>query len=92
VTDIFRATQFQSAVPTASVADLNLRLRQARLPMPSDEDGWQNGTSLSFMRRLVDHWLDNFDWPAEEARLNRLPHFMARITLCFLPFGDYGAR
>lgn len=75
----FSTKPFQSAVPAAAVKDLKDRLRQTRWPAPLDDRGWKDGTDLSFMRRLIDRWLNDFDWPAEEARLNRLPQFMARV-------------
>ena len=31
------------------------------------------------MRRLADHWLGQFDWRAQEARLNRLPNRIATV-------------
>jgi pimeloyl-ACP methyl ester carboxylesterase len=44
-----------------------------------DDESWDEGASLSFMRRLADHWLNRFDWRLQERRLNRLPQFMATI-------------
>lgn len=79
MTGNFHARPFQSEVPAAAVADLKDRLRQSRWPVLLDGEGWQDGTSLSFMRRLVDHWLNKFDWPTEEARLNQLPQFTASV-------------
>ena len=73
------ATPFESTVPASAVSDLKDRLQRARWPAPLGDAGWQDGTNQAFMRRLVDHWLNKFDWPAEEARLNRLPQFMARV-------------
>ena len=33
------------------------------------------GTDLAYLRELVAYWADGFDWPAQEAALNRLPRF-----------------
>ena len=40
---------------------------------------WDYGTSLPFLKELLAHWRDGFDWRAREAELNRLPHFRATI-------------
>jgi pimeloyl-ACP methyl ester carboxylesterase len=66
-------------VPGEQIEDLKRRLRATRLPTTLDAAGWDDGASLAFMRRLADHWLNTFDWRAQEARLNRLPQHLARI-------------
>ncbi|ALK34459.1 epoxide hydrolase family protein [Burkholderia plantarii] len=70
---------FRIDIPQAQLDDLHRRLRAARLPAALDAERWDDGASLAFMRRLADHWLHRFDWRAQEARLNRLPHFLANI-------------
>jgi pimeloyl-ACP methyl ester carboxylesterase len=37
------------------------------------------GTDVAYLRELVGYWADEFDWPAQEAALNRLPHL--RVAL-----------
>jgi pimeloyl-ACP methyl ester carboxylesterase len=41
--------------------------------------GWSDGADLEFLQRLVDYWLNRFDWRAQEKRLNGLPQFMATV-------------
>lgn len=60
--------------------DLQRRLRATRWPAGLDSGSWEDGASLSFVRRLVEHWLCGFDWRAQEQRLNRLPDYMATVT------------
>jgi pimeloyl-ACP methyl ester carboxylesterase len=42
-----------------------------------DAGGWGSGIGIADLRALVDHWLERYDWRAAEARLNRLPQFIA---------------
>ncbi|WP_070107171.1 epoxide hydrolase family protein [Burkholderia plantarii] len=70
---------FTIDIPQAQLDDLRRRLHATRLPAALDAERWDDGASLAFMRRLADHWLHRFDWRAQEARLNRLPHFLANI-------------
>jgi pimeloyl-ACP methyl ester carboxylesterase len=44
-----------------------------------DAGGWTAGVGKTDLRRLVDYWLERFDWRAVERRLNDLPHFIADI-------------
>jgi pimeloyl-ACP methyl ester carboxylesterase len=71
--------RFEISIPEEKLADLKLRLRMTRLPAALDAEGWDDGASLAFIRRLADYWRDRFDWRAQEARLNRLPQYMATV-------------
>lgn len=73
------ARPFQICIPDAAIEDLRARLRAARWPTTLDAGTWDDGASVVFMRRLLDHWLDRFDWRVEETRLNRLPNRMVTI-------------
>jgi len=66
-------------VPQAALGDLHRRLAAARWPGSIDDGGWDDGASLAFMRRLIAHWRNGFDWRAQERRLNRMPQFLATI-------------
>jgi pimeloyl-ACP methyl ester carboxylesterase len=70
---------FSIHIDDAKLDDLKRRLRASRLPSALEEDSWEDGASRAFMRRLVDHWANRFDWRAQEARLNEMPHFMTEI-------------
>lgn len=67
-------------VDDAVLADLRERLKRTRLPDAIIADaGWAYGAEPSYLRRLLDYWLDGYDWRAAEAAINRLPHFMADV-------------
>lgn len=40
---------------------------------------WDYGANRAYMVRLRDYWLDDFDWPAAVAGLNRHPHFRVEV-------------
>jgi pimeloyl-ACP methyl ester carboxylesterase len=71
--------RFTIDVPDAVLEDLRDRLRRTRFPGEPEEAGWSYGASAPFVRRLVEYWLEEYDWRAVEARLNRLPQRMATI-------------
>ncbi len=70
---------FTIDVPDAAIVELQDRLSAVRWPSSIDDDSRDDGASLSFMRRLADHWLNRFEWRLQERRLNRLPQFMTTI-------------
>ena len=72
-------TPFRIDVPPHVLEDLARRLEHARLPGAPAEAGWEYGIEPGYLERLLARWRDGYDWRAAEARLNRLPQFMARV-------------
>ena len=76
VTDIApRVEPFALHTPRAALDDLRARLHATRWPNAPKDAGWSLGTDLAYLQELVTYWADEFDWPAQEAALARLPHF-----------------
>jgi microsomal epoxide hydrolase len=49
-------------------------------PAPADEkESWSRGTHTATLKSLCDHWVTDYDWRAEEAKLNRYPQFLEVI-------------
>ena len=68
-------TPFSLHVPDDDIADLRQRLAHTRFPDQAPGEAWAYGSDLQFVQRLVAHWQSDFDWRAQEARLNSLPQF-----------------
>ena len=66
---------FQIHVADELLDDLGARLHRTRWPDQVPGTGWEQGTELEWLRRLVSYWADQFDWRAWETRLNALDHF-----------------
>jgi len=72
-------TPFRIEVSDEILLDLLSRLRNTRWPADAPGEPWQLGTDVSFLRRLADYWLTEFDWRQQEERLNRAPQFTTEI-------------
>jgi len=70
---------YRIAVLQEVLDDLQERLRRTRWPGELPHTGWQRGMDHSFMKRLVEYWIEQYDWRAEEARLNQYAHFKAEV-------------
>lgn len=70
---------FKIDIAEEQIKELQMRLRSARWPGSIFQQGSEDGVSLPFVQRLVSHWQTDFDWRAQEARLNSLPQFIANI-------------
>jgi pimeloyl-ACP methyl ester carboxylesterase len=69
---------FTIDVPEAEVRDLQARLANTRWPSDVATD-WSRGTPVSYARILADRWANDFDWAAQQARLNAFPQFVATV-------------
>jgi pimeloyl-ACP methyl ester carboxylesterase len=69
---------FTIDVPEAEVRDLQARLANTRWPSDVATD-WSRGTPVSYARTLADRWANDFDWAAQQARLNAFPQFVATV-------------
>jgi pimeloyl-ACP methyl ester carboxylesterase len=69
---------FSIDVPQADLDDLRARLERTRWVVEQPHDA-EYGVPVSRLRRLVQYWLDGYDWRAWEARLNGHPQFVTEI-------------
>ncbi len=70
---------FKIRVPDAVLTDLKRRLSQARFADEFPDAGWDYGTNLAYLKRMVDYWRDRYDWRAQERRLNEFDQFTTNI-------------
>jgi pimeloyl-ACP methyl ester carboxylesterase len=70
---------FRIHVEDPVLDDLRERLARTRFPDEIEGTGWEYGVPIGYLRELVSYWRDEYDWRAEEARLNELEHFRTRI-------------
>lgn len=67
-------------VPDADLVDLHGRLSSTRFPESQPEGRrWQYGTPVDYLKTVVEHWRDGYDWRLWETRLNRFSHHLAAV-------------
>src|SRR5256712_12204020 len=77
---------FTIKVPDEALADLRARLERVRWHDEPPDAGWLYGTSVAYMKELVEHWRARYDWRAQEARLNRFRQFTVELGEIELDF------
>ncbi|GAB2985288.1 epoxide hydrolase family protein [Actinotalea caeni] len=70
---------FTLAVTQADLDDLHARLSRTRWAPALPGVGWERGTPVRYLQDLAAYWRDEFDWRAQERRLNELPQFTTTI-------------
>jgi len=70
---------FTLLIPDAAIAELRERLARTRWPDEPPLPPWSTGTSVAYLRELIDYWRTGFDWRVWEANLNSFPQFTIPI-------------
>ncbi len=86
------AKPFTLHIPDAEITDLRERLARTRFPDEPPLEPWSTGTSLAYLKSLIDYWQNGFDWRAWEAKLNGFPQFTLPIRGIDLHFIHAPAR
>ena len=71
---------FKINVEERVLIDLKQRLANTRWPGEITDSFWQYGTNLAYVKELCDYWLNEFDWRAQEQRINSFSNFVASVS------------
>ena len=72
-------TPFSIQIEAATLSDLRERIRKTRWPDQAPGAAWEQGTDLEYLRQLLEYWADEFDWQAQERKLNAATQFRAEL-------------
>ena len=67
------------SVPDTTLTDLRERLARTRWPAELDNESWQYGTNLAYLKELVAYWQTTYDWRRHEREMNAYRHY--RVTI-----------
>ncbi|MFV8054705.1 epoxide hydrolase family protein [Mycobacterium sp. 48b] len=70
---------FKICADEDALVDLQSRLSRTRWPRQVDDGSWEAGADRSYMESLCTYWMNEYDWRAAEAALNRWPQFETNI-------------
>lgn len=74
-----QATPFTINVDSSVLARITRQVVEYEWPRTPVGASWDQGADRDTMKFIVDRWMHRFDWRAEEAQLNALPQFKARL-------------
>lgn len=70
---------FVARIDEPILADLKARLLKTRFPDEISNSNWNYGANLTFLKSLAHYWIYEFDWRAQEKKLNQFPQFLVTI-------------
>jgi pimeloyl-ACP methyl ester carboxylesterase len=74
---------FEIAIPDAVLDDVRARLERTAWPLDVGNGDWRYGVERAYLEELVEYWLHDYDWRAQERQMNALTQF--RTTIDGLP-------
>lgn len=74
-----KITPFTIAIPDDAIADLKRRISATRWTDELRDVGWDYGTPNGYLRELLDYWVAEFDWRAQERALNSVANMTADV-------------
>ena len=70
---------FEIAISDAVLDDLRQRLSLTRWPDEMPGVGWDYGSNLDYIKELCEYWRAEFDWRAQERKLNAFNHYKSEV-------------
>ncbi|MCI0414162.1 epoxide hydrolase [bacterium] len=70
---------FEIHISDRVLEDLQKRIAETRWPDSIRNSGWDYGTDIDVLQKLVAYWQEKFDWRREEERINSFPQFRMNI-------------
>jgi len=66
-------------IPDERLTAIRTRVESFDWSLIPDTGAWRSGVGIEDLRRLVDYWLNQYDWRKAERHLNLQPHFITHI-------------
>ena len=70
---------FEIAISDEVLDDLRQRLSLTRWPDEMPGVGWDYGSNLDYIKELCEYWRTEFDWCAQESKLNAFNHYKSEV-------------
>jgi hypothetical protein len=89
------ATPFTIHVPDQRLDEIRRKVEAYDWDQLPDAGGWRSGVGKTDLQRLIEFWLNQFDWREVERRLNRRPQFTTELDgqrLHFIHVAGNGAK
>jgi len=74
-----KAEPFAVAISDAELAELRARLSAVRWADDFGNADWRYGVERKWLEEMIRYWRDDYDWRAQERKINRLPQFRVAI-------------
>ena len=59
--------------------DVNTRVKNSRITKDFGNQKWQYGTEESYLKDLIHYWINDYDWRAQEKKINTFSHYKIEI-------------
>ena len=71
--------RFNIQIDDSVLEDLRFRLAHVRWPEQKQDEPWQRGTDLNYLKELIRYWKTDYDWRLQEQKLNNHHHYTCEV-------------
>jgi len=71
--------KFRIEIPQSKLDELHRRLEQTSWPHDFENDDWRYGVPQKLLQDFVATWRTEFDWRAQEEKMNAFAHFRTEV-------------
>lgn len=71
--------KFTINIDESVLIDLKARLNRTRVVDSIAGSNFEYGTNSETLKKVIDYWMNKYDWRAQEKRLNKYDHFTTQI-------------
>ena len=74
-----KSTIFEFSIPDDELNRILSRVADFPWHEMPDDGGWDYGANLDYMKELCKYWVNDFDWRAQERKINSFNHHKMHI-------------
>ena len=74
-----KSTIFEFSIPDDELNRILSRVADFPWHEMPDDGGWDYGANLDYMKELCEYWVNDFDWRAQERKINSFNHHKMHI-------------
>ena len=71
---------FKLNIHSDILEEISNRLKSTRLPEDFGNQDWRYGTEKSYLKNLLEYWIEDYDWKITEKEINSFPNFTCEIN------------
>jgi len=70
---------FTVKIPNSEIKIIKEKIKNYPWHTMHNNEGWDYGTNLNYMKEISNYWVNGFDWYEHEAKINKFSNFITKV-------------
>ena len=71
--------KFEVKIPEEKISSIKDKIKNYPWDTITNLSNWEHGTNLSYLRKLCDYWIKDFNWKIYEKKINNFENFKTNV-------------